>query len=245
VLPEALQGGDGVMVVVDVSSSTLGFSNMIARSLLALGRDPAHKAGLVLASDSAYVALPPDAPGSALLGWQRLISYVNVQNGKVAAEARKEGTSVPYPAPGDYPWAGVFTGGTRLSAGLARALDVLQAAGTKHGQIVLISDLRDAPEDLPLVSALIARLHELGMQLRIVTVGNASRDRRAFADVGDSQFVTGAADAVYAPSKPARLPSRPPAGMLVALGCVVALLLAVAELTLLPLRWRRVAEPGQ
>jgi len=237
-VPAALRGGDGLMVVVDVSSSTLGFSNMIARSLLALANDPSQRAGLVLASQSAYVALPPETPGAALRGWQRMISYINVQNHKLAVRAKLDRTPLPNPTPGDYPWVGVFTGGTRLSAGLAAGIGALRDAGVGRGQIVLISDLRDAPEDLPRVSALIARMHELGIQLRVVTVGNAARDQKAFSDLGGAQFVIDAADAAYAPVRARTLPSRPSALPLIALGCALAVVLTFAEL-LVPLRWSR------
>lgn len=234
-VPLALRGGDGLMVVMDVSSSTLGFSNMIATSLLALANDPSQRAGLVLASQNAYVALPPETPGSALRGWQRMVSYINEQNHKLAVRAKLDRTPLPDPAPGDYPWVGVFTGGTQLSAGLAAATRSLRAAGTRHGQIVLISDLRDAPEDLPRVSALITRMHDLGIELRVVTVGNAARDQKAFSDLGGAKFMLRAADASYAPDRRRTLPSRPSALPLVLLGCTLAAVLALAEL-LVPLR---------
>ena len=115
--------------MIDVSSSTLGFSSMIAKSLLTLANDPSQRAGLVLASQSAYMALPPETPGSALRGWQRMIDYINEQNHKLAARAKLDRTPLPNPAPGDYPWVGVFTGGTRLSTGLARAIQALREAG--------------------------------------------------------------------------------------------------------------------
>lgn len=236
-LPEALRGGDTVMVVIDVSSSTIDYSDLIAQSLLALGRDPAQQSGLVLASDIAYVALPAQAPGSALNGWQRLISYVAANNRKIVARAKQDRTPIPNPTPGDYPWAGVFTGGTRLSAGIVRATNALRAAGADHGQVVLISDLRDAPEDLPRVSAAITRLHELGMTLSVVVVGDAPRDIKAFSDKGGADFIISAADAVYDPPKPERLPSKPPALLLVLLGIAIAALLAAVELLLPRLRW--------
>jgi hypothetical protein len=236
-LPEALRGGDPVVVVIDVSSSTLGYSHLIAQSLLALGRDPAQQAGLVLASDSAYVALPAQAPGSALHGWQQLISFVAANNRKIAARAKQDRTPIPYPTPGDYPWAGVFTGGTRLSGGLVRATQALTEAGATHGQVVLISDLRDAPEDLPRVSAAITRLHALGMRLRVVVVGNAPKDTKAFSDKGGAEFIISAADAVYAPQRPPTLPSAPPALLLVVLSVAIAAVLAAVEFLLPHLRW--------
>jgi hypothetical protein len=243
-VPDALRGADGLVVVVDVSWSTLNASHLIAQSLLALARDPKQTSGLVLASDSAYLALPPEAPGSALHGWQRLISFVSANNRKIAARAKQDRTPIPYPAPGDYPWAGVFTGGTRLSSGIARATRALRESGAAHGEIVLISDLRDAPEDLPKVSAAITRLHDLGMRLRVVVVGNAARDRKAFSDKGGADFVTSAADAVYAPRTPRTLPAAPPVRLLVVLGLVLALVLAAVELLLRPLRWRTEGRHG-
>jgi hypothetical protein len=235
--PAALRGGDGLMVVIDVSSSTLGFSNMIAKSLLALANDPSQRAGLVLASQSAYVALPPETPGSALRGWQRMIDYINEQNHKLAVRARLDRTPLPNPAPGDYPWVGVFTGGTRLSTGLARAIQALREAGTRGGQIILVSDLRDAPEDLPRVGVLLTRMRQLGIELRVVTVGRSTRNPKEFSDLGGSAFIMDAAESVYAPERVQPLRTHPSALPLVLLGIVLAVLLAVAE-PLLPLRWR-------
>ena len=231
------------MVVIDVSSSTLGFSNMIAKSLLTLANDPSQRAGLVLASQSAYLALPPETPGSALRGWQRMIDYINEQNHKLAVRAKLDRTPLPTPAPGDYPWVGVFTGGTRLSSGLARAMQALRESGTPHGQIVLVSDLRDAPEDLPRVGVLITRMRELGIALRVVTVGRATRNPKEFSDIGGSAFIMDAADAVYAPEHEPTPTTHPSPLPLVLLGVALAALLAVAE-PLLPLRWRSRDEAG-
>jgi hypothetical protein len=234
--PDALRGGNGLMVVIDVSSSTLGFSSMIAKSLLTLANDPSQRAGLVLASQGAYMALPPETPGSALRGWQRMIDYINEQNHRLAARAKLDRTPLPDPAPGDYPWVGVFTGGTRLSTGLARAIQALREAGIQRGQIVLVSDLRDAPEDLPRVGVLITRMRELGIKLRVVTVGRNARNPKEFSDIGGSAFIMDAADSVYAPEHETGLRSHPSAFPLVLLGVVLAVLLAISE-PLLPLRW--------
>ena len=236
--PTALAGGRGLMIVIDVSSSTLGFTSTIARSLAALSNDPSQRAGLVLASQSAYVALPPETPGSALRGWARMIRYINEQNHKLVVRAKLDRTPVPSPAPGDYPWVGVFTGGTRLSVGLAQALQALEAAGINDGQVVLVSDLRDAPDDLPRVAAQIERMREHGTRLNVVTVGRAAITPKEFSDFGGSAFIRSAADAVYAPGHDAAVPSRPSALPLVLLGVALAALLALVE-PLLPLRWRR------
>ncbi len=235
--PAALRGGDGLMIVIDVSSSTLGFSDTIAKSLLALANNPSQRAGLVLASQSAYVALPPEAPGSALRGWQRMIDYIDEQNNKLAARAKLDRTPLPNPAPGDYPWVGVFTGGTRLSTGLSRAVQALRETGISGGQIVLVSDLRDAPEDLPRVGVILTRMRELGIALRVVTVGQSTRNPKEFSDLGGSAFIMDAAESVYAPERVQTLDAQPSALPLVLLGIALAVLLAVLE-PLLPVRWR-------
>ena len=91
------------------------------------------------------------------------------------------------------------------------------------------------------MSALIARMKELGIELRIVTVGDASRDRTYFSDFGGAEFITSTADAVYATDEvDVQSPARS-ALPLVLLGLALAGLLTLAE-PLLPLRWRP-AEP--
>jgi hypothetical protein len=167
-----------------------------------------------------------------------MISYINGQNHKLVVRAKLDRTPVPSPAPGDYPWVGVFTGGTRLSVGLARALQALGAAGIRKGQIVLVSDLRDAPDDFPRVAVQIERMRESGIAFNVVTVGHTSISSKDFSDFGGSAFIRSAADAVYAPSSEAAVPSRPSALPLVLLGLALAALLALVE-PLLPLRWRR------
>jgi hypothetical protein len=167
-----------------------------------------------------------------------MISYINAQNHKLVVRAKLDRTPVPSPAPGDYPWVGVFTGGTRLSVGLARALQALQAAGIHDGQVVLVSDLRDAPDDLPRVAAQIERMRERGIRLNIVTVGHAAITPKDFSDFGGSAFIRSAADAVYAPGHDTAVQARPSALPLVLLGLALAIILALLE-PLLPLRWRR------
>jgi hypothetical protein len=235
-LPPALASDSGVMVVLDVSESTLAFSGVIGQSLRALGRKASQKAGLVLTSDSGYVALPPQAPGAALAGWQRMIQDVNTRY--QAQPDVRDRTSGTIPPPPNYPWVTVFSGGTRLSAGLTLARKALLAAGAKHGRVILISDLKDAPEDLAKVALEISLMQRQGLKFSVVTIGDVSRDRRAITNTDDASFVLDEADSFYAPPATEALPSQPPARMLVLLGGALALLLALVELLLPPLAWR-------
>ena len=190
------------MVVIDVSSSTLGFSNTIAKSLLALANDPSQRAGLVLASQSAYMALPP---GDARLGAARLAADDRATSTsrtpsspsgrsstgrrfRIRLPATTRGSASSRAAPGSRP-------------GSARAIQALREAGISGGQIVLVSDLRDAPEDLPRVGVILTRMRELGIELRVVTVGRSTRNPKEFSDLGGSAFIMDAAESVYAPER--------------------------------------------
>jgi hypothetical protein len=235
-LPPALESDSGVIVVLDVSESTLAFSGVIGQSLLALGRKASQKAGLVLTSDSAYVALPPQAPGAALAGWQRMIQDVNTRyQAQLDVRDRTPGT---IPPPPNYPWVTVFSGGTRLSAGLTLARKALLEAGARHGRVILISDLRDAPEDMAKVALEISLMQREGMKFSVVTIGDGDRQRGAITNTDDASFVLQQADSFYAPASTETLPSKPSAEPLLLLGGAIALVLVLVELLLPPLAWR-------
>ena len=61
--PAALAGGKGLMIVIDVSSSTLGFSNTIARSLVALSNDPSQRQVSCSRRRARTSRCPPRPPG--------------------------------------------------------------------------------------------------------------------------------------------------------------------------------------
>ena len=230
------------MVVIDVSSSTLGFSNMIAKSLLTLADDPSQRAGLVLASQSAYVALPPETPGSALRGWQRMIGYINEQNHKLAVRAKLDRTPLPNPAPGDYPWVGSVHGRhPALDRARARDPGAARAGHSQRSDRAGQRPARCAGGSPPRRRADRADARARDQAPRRHRGARRSRDPKEFSDFGGSAFITDAADSVYAPEREPALPSRPSALPLVLLGVALAVLLAAVE-PLLPLRWR--SSPG-
>lgn len=108
--------------------------------------------GLVIFSDLAYELLPPGTPSAEL---RPLVRYLVPRRGG-ADEARPVS-----------PWSESFSAGTRISAALELARNILRRDGVKNGSILLVSDLVTAPEDVP---ELARTLHELNRQSLIVRV---------------------------------------------------------------------------
>ena len=162
-----------------------------------------------------------------------MIDYINEQNHKLAVRAKLDRTPLPNPAPGDYPWVGVFTGGTRLSTGLARAIQALPERGP-HGQIVLVSDLRD--EDLPPGRPCAINCAGTELRHRVAATPGRRRHPEGLLTSVAPRFIIAAADAAYAPAKERALPSKPSATPIVLAACALAALLALAE-PLVPVRW--------
>jgi hypothetical protein len=109
--------------------------------------------GLVIFSDLAYELLPPGTPSAEL---SPLIRYLVPRRAGGADEARPVS-----------PWSESFSAGTRISAALELARNILHRDGVKNGSILLVSDLVTAPEDVP---ELARTLHELKRQSLIVRV---------------------------------------------------------------------------
>ena len=204
-----------------------------------LANDPAQRAGLVLASQSAYVALPPETPGSALRGWQRMISYINAAEPQARGRARSSTGRRSRTRRRRLPLGrGLHRRDASCPPGSRSAIQALRESGTRHGQIVLISDLRDAPEDLPRVSALISRMHELGHpapgrhgRQRIARSEGVLRPRRRRSSSSTRPT------RCTRPNTSRRCRTSPRPSRSCCSACALAGLLALAEL-LVPLRWR-------
>src|SRR5207245_9130689 len=80
----------------------------------------------------------------------------------------------------DSPWAAVLSGGTRISAGLLLAREMLLRDGSANGSVTLVSDLGDLPNDrAPLTAELLAYLRE-GLLLRVVGIDPTAENPRFF-----------------------------------------------------------------
>jgi hypothetical protein len=213
----ALRTGSHVVVVIDLSASTLKYSYAIGQALSSVTNDPSSEIGLVLVSDAAYMALPPTTPSAAAAFWGRMISET----------ARYT----------DFPWGRVYSHGTRLSAGLERARQALRSVGIKRGRIFLITDLADAHTDLPQVSAVISRIRKEKIDLRTMVVGQNDPQLRTSVDWNSAAFVLKSARSVITPEHTNLTVRQPPARKLVLLALGLALILAACEIGLARLDW--------
>jgi hypothetical protein len=214
-------------IVLDVSGSvgdrTFPFT---ARALRRLSRG--GPIGLVVFSDSAEEALPPGTPAAELDSLVRL--FRPLRNGSAFAEPPPLSK---YPMS---PWYTSFSGGTRISAGLAAARSALTRDHV-HGRIVLISDLGDAADDLARMQRELVRLEQTGIELRVMPLPTTfARDLRRFRRLEGPRVTDVVAPA--RPRRPAQAAGIAVPAMLAAVGVLLAIALAANELYGVSLRWR-------
>lgn len=215
--PAILSPGSDAIVVVDLSGSALTSSGGISRVLLALTRDPRRHLGLVVFSDTAYEALPPSTPVAGLKGWVELF---------------RRGT------PWEYPWSPSFAGGTVISTGLVLARNLLRRNHVSHPHVVLVSDLADSDPDLQRLSTVVAQYQREHIDLRVVKVSpGATPETGSVSNLPNASFVADAASQIVDPTRPGKSNLLPV--LLAVLVCFAGAIVAVNELVLHPLTWRR------
>jgi hypothetical protein len=127
------------IVVLDQSKSIyIGAYRRIA-SLLKVLVDANAPVGVVAFSDTAYEMMPPGTHGSELAPMLRF--YTKGRPGESDLDPL-----TLFPAT---PWGDVFSGGTKISAGIDLARSIAHRDHVRHATIVLASDLETAGEDEP------------------------------------------------------------------------------------------------
>jgi hypothetical protein len=163
-LPRASNG----IVVLDLSASISSDTfNRIGETLRELAATNGRY-GLVVFSDVAYEALPPGTPSAELRPYAR---YFNVPEQSAA------GLAPSFPV---NPWTSSFSAGTRISAGLGLAFQLIRTQHIKHPGVILISDLDDDPGDVTNVSNAIIAYRHVGYDLRIVALDPSPDDRARY-----------------------------------------------------------------
>jgi len=168
-----LPGRSGGVLVLDVSRSIKPESNRTITTVLQSLIQARTRIGLVAFSDIAYELLPPGSPSAEL---KPLLRYF--------APARPRPGADPYPP---NPWSSSFSGGTQISSGLTLAHSVLVSAGQPKGQILLVSDLDTAPDDVPRVAQTFNTFRNQGVPFRIVPVAPRADNLSLFQSIAGNK----------------------------------------------------------
>jgi len=163
----SLPSGANTILVLDVSASISSDTfSRIGGTLEAISRSRS-RIGLVVFSDTAYEALPPDVPASDL---GPLVRYFTLP------PQRKPGFAPAFPT---NPWTSTFTAGTKISAGLQLA-HTLALAQRRRPAVVLVSDLDDDPNDLASLAAVTAAYRRDRIPLRVIGLNPSPNDVTLF-----------------------------------------------------------------
>lgn len=227
--------GTSGVIVLDVSSSiTSDVYRQIEREL-ANAIATRDRYGLVVFSDVAYEALPPGTRSSELGPFRRYFTPLR-QEAPPGYPPISVG-NLPFPT---NPWTLGLSGGTRISTGLALALDVLRRDRIRKGSVVLLSDLGDDSSDLPALAGVLVDYERARVPLRVVALTPSFSDKQIFQGL----LQRGSGTLTEAPPPGRRIgPSSTETRAAVPRTLFVASLallgvLALSELMLGRLRWR-------
>ena len=218
--PTLLAADDSVVVVVDLSISIPEAAYTRMRNAMNVLADSDARVGLVIFSDLAYEVLPAGSPPAELEPVVRFLT-------PIAGEVDEQTGRPVYPVD---PWSNGFRGGTRISAGIDLAREMILTEGDA-GSILLISDLDTAGEDTRHLTAALRRLRQDDIPIRIVPIYPLAENRAYFSQqVGPDAFADWKrfleAGGVTARFRP---PETGPSLALLLTGAVLLLLVAVNE----------------
>ena len=179
--------------------------------------------GLVVFSDVAYEALPPGTPSAELKSYARYFTLPPTPNGFLPQ----------FPV---NPWTNSFSGGTRIAAGLGKALRIIQDEGVKNPAVVLVSDLDDDPGDLKNLAGVALAYRHANIPVRVVALDPQPKDQALFG-----RLLERAATVSHArlPGERAQTTGAAVPPLLAALAALAALALAANELWGARLTWRQ------
>ena len=182
------EGASGVVVIDFSTSIDPGKYRRIARVLRTV-TETSQPVGLVVYSDTAYEAVPVGTRGDVL---RPLLRFYEVPDGP-PIPGRFSQFGGPRNLPGRIPrspWYETFRGGTRISAGLKVAREMLRRDGVRGGAVILVSDLDDSPFDLTRLAEEAIAYRRARIDLRLVTLNPSREDRELFSRLmGPKAFV--------------------------------------------------------
>ncbi|MCW2963216.1 MAG: hypothetical protein JWO17_468 [Actinomycetia bacterium] len=224
------------IVVLDLSGSIEGPAYAQVGSLLeslAANTGDGRRVGLVLFSDVVQEALPPDTKPAELRAYARYFRPLRTGRPPKSDGGIRIGPTYP-----DNPWTISFSGGTKISSGLALARHLVARDHLGSTRVLLVSDLFDSVGDYGrLRSELLAYTRTPRVELRVLPIEPRSKETmRMFASY------LGAPRVAMAALPPRRVEAAGraaafPVAFVVLLG-VAAVALAGNEIVAPRLRWR-------
>ena len=160
--PGLIPSGSTGVVVVDLSLSIEDQDYRAVRAAFRQLIADDVSIGLVVFSDIPYELLPPGTPASELKPMLRLLVP-------------------PRLGPIVNPWSVTFRAGTKVSAALQLARDMLRRDGVERGSILLVSDLETAPDDVPALSRIVDDIRRSPIQLRAFALAPSKDARLIFS----------------------------------------------------------------
>jgi hypothetical protein len=198
------------VVVLDLSLSILDDQSGVVRRTLQSLVDSDARIGLVVFSDVAYELLPPGTPAKELRPVIRLLS------------PNRSGELVT-------PWSDTFRSGTRISAGLQLAQDMLEGDRVADGSILLVSDLETSPDDVPATARVLRAIQREGTPVRLLALGPSSDARTLFGGILGEEAFTPLAGGPVRQAEPPDATRRPLPRTLLVLAGLFLLALAGHE----------------
>ena len=162
--PGLLPAGSDGLVVLDLSASIS--SDTYARIGGTLDRlaGSGGRYGLIVFSDTSYLALPPGTPAAELRPFARRFDLPAPTNGAIAVPTN--------------PWTSSFSAGTKISIGLQLALDTIRKQRLGRPAVLLVSDLDDDAGDLERLSSTALSFRRLRIPVRVVGLNPSPEDER-------------------------------------------------------------------
>jgi hypothetical protein len=214
------RGSTGI-VVLDLSASiSTDTYQRIGQTLRELAGTNGRY-GLVVFSDVAYEALPPGTPSAALRPYARYFTLPPARNGFLPQ----------FPT---NPWTNSFSGGTRIGAGLALALQLIRNQHVRHPAVVLVSDLDDDAGDIKQLAGVALAYRQENIPVRVVALDPQPKDEQLFARLLERAATV---EQGRLPGERAKTTGAPVPPLLAALAVLAALGLAANELWSAQLRW--------
>lgn len=152
------------VLVIDVSRSIIDSEfDRIGTVLAHYAKQKGHL-GLVLFSDVPYEVLPPGSPTSAILP---ILHFFTPIKGHLPPN----------------PWDATFRAGTKISAALQLARQMLLQVHVKQGAITLISDLETASSDTVALTQTLVTLRREGVRVQAIPVFRSQQGLALFKSV--------------------------------------------------------------